>query len=137
MHIWGPSWSWSHGSWIYIYLFNQCLSPLMCVRISIRARCTPICDKVCQWLATSRWFSPGPSVSSTNKTDRHDITEILLKVTLSTIKQTNKQTYYQFEGPSQTLMLFYLVFVSMWSYKRVCFCLFFSIINRFVESFVN
>jgi hypothetical protein len=28
-------------------------------------------------------------VSSTNKTDRHDITEILLKVALNTIKQTN------------------------------------------------
>ena len=39
-----------------------------------------------------RWFSPGPPVSSTNKTDRHDITEIMLKVALSTIKQTNKQT---------------------------------------------
>jgi hypothetical protein len=25
-------------------------------------------------------FSPGPPVSSTDKTDRHDITEILLKV---------------------------------------------------------
>jgi endogenous inhibitor of DNA gyrase (YacG/DUF329 family) len=46
------------------------------------------CDKVCQWLATGRWFSPGHPVSSTNKTDRHDITEILLKVALSTIKQT-------------------------------------------------
>ena len=34
----------------------------------------------------------GPPVSSTNKTDSHDITEILLKVALSTIKQTNKQT---------------------------------------------
>jgi len=22
-----PSWSWSHGSWIYNYLYNQCLSP--------------------------------------------------------------------------------------------------------------
>ena len=28
----------------------------------------------------------------TNKTDRHDINEILLKVALKTIKQTNKQT---------------------------------------------
>jgi hypothetical protein len=27
-----------------------------------------------------------------NKTDHHDITEILLKVALNTIKQTNKQT---------------------------------------------
>ena len=33
------------------------------------------------------WFSPGRPVSSTNKTDRHDITEILLKVALNTIKQ--------------------------------------------------
>ena len=33
------------------------------------------------------WFSPGPPVSSTNKTDRHD-SEILLKVALNTIKQT-------------------------------------------------
>jgi hypothetical protein len=32
---------------------------------------------------------PGPLVSSTNKTDRHDITEILLKMALNTIKPTN------------------------------------------------
>jgi hypothetical protein len=37
-----------------------------------------------------QWFSPGPPVSSTNKTDHHDITEILLKVALNTIKQTNQ-----------------------------------------------
>jgi hypothetical protein len=30
-------------------------------------------------------FSPGTPVSSTNKTDSHDITEILLKVALNTI----------------------------------------------------
>jgi hypothetical protein len=43
------------------YLCNQCLSPLMLwVRISIRARCTTLCDKVCQWLATDQWFSSGP-----------------------------------------------------------------------------
>jgi len=35
---------------------------------------------------TGRWCSPGNPVSSTNKTDRHDITEILLKVALNTIK---------------------------------------------------
>jgi hypothetical protein len=29
---------------------------------------------------TGRWFSPGIPVSSTNKTDCHDITEKLLKV---------------------------------------------------------
>ena len=40
---------------------------------------------------TVRWFSPGTPVSSTNKTDHHDITEILLKVALNTINHT-KQT---------------------------------------------
>ena len=40
---------------------------------------TTLCDRVCQWLAAGRWFSPS-TVSSINITDRHDITEILLKV---------------------------------------------------------
>jgi hypothetical protein len=85
----GPSWQWLYGSWIYNYLCNQCLLPLMLlVRILIRARCTTLCHKVCQWHATGQWFSPDPPVSSANKTDRHDIAEILLKVVLNTIKQT-------------------------------------------------
>jgi len=46
---------------------------------------TTLCNKVCQWLTTGQWFSPGTQVSSTNKTDRHDITEILLKVASNTI----------------------------------------------------
>jgi len=36
---------------------------------------------------TGRWVSPGTPVSSINKTDRHDITDILLKVVLNTINQ--------------------------------------------------
>ena len=32
-----------------------------------------LCDKVCQWLATGRWFSPCIPVSSTNKTNCHHI----------------------------------------------------------------
>ena len=66
---------------------------MLWVLISNRMRCTTLCDKVCQWLATSRWFSPGPPVSSTKKSDRHDITEILLEVALNTIKQTNTQSW--------------------------------------------
>ena len=83
--------SFCRSTWIR---YQEYLSPLMLwFRISIRARCTTLCDKVCQWLATGRWFSPGPPVYSTKKTDRHDIAEILLKVVLNTINQTNKQTY--------------------------------------------
>jgi hypothetical protein len=38
---------------------------------------TKLCDKVCQWLTTGWWFSPGTPVSSTNKTDCHDITGLV------------------------------------------------------------
>jgi len=44
-----------------------------------------------------RWFSPNPPVSctigGTNKTYPNDIAEIVLKLTLNTIKQTNKHIY--------------------------------------------
>ena len=74
----GPSWPWSYGSWIYKFTTTSEISayqPLMFrVRISIKARCTALCDKVCQWLATGRWFSTDTSISSTNKTYHHDIT---------------------------------------------------------------
>jgi len=78
----GLSWPWSYGSWIYNYLCNQCLSPLtLRVQISLWRGVleTTLCDQVCQWLEAGWWFSP---VSSTNKTNRHDITGMLLKVAL-------------------------------------------------------
>ena len=77
---------WSYGSWINNYMCNQCLSPLtLWVRITLVKRCTILCDKVCQWLAAGRWFS---LVSSTNKTDCHDLAEISLKVALNSITLT-------------------------------------------------
>ena len=65
--------------------------PTKIVRISLRRGLldTTLCDKVCQCLAADRWFSPGTPVSSTNKIDCHDITEILLKVALNTIALTH------------------------------------------------
>ena len=90
----------SYGSGIYNYLCNQCLSPLMLwVRILIRARCTTLCDKVCQWLVTGQWFSLGPSVSSTNKTDCHDKTEI-----------TNKQKHNLLHFVLKLLIYIYIWF---------------------------
>jgi hypothetical protein len=49
-------------------------------------------NKVYQLLAHGRWFSPGIPASSTTKTGRHDIAEILLKVALNT-KSTIFQQY--------------------------------------------
>jgi hypothetical protein len=40
--------------------------------------------KLTSLLAHGRWFSPGIVASSTTKTGRHDIAEILLKVALNT-----------------------------------------------------
>jgi hypothetical protein len=47
-------------------------------------------DKVYQLLAHGRWFSLGTSASSTTKTGRHDIAEILLKVAL---KRKNQKSF--------------------------------------------
>jgi hypothetical protein len=45
-----------------------------CIRLAVTS------DKVYQLLAHCWWFSPGTPASSTTKTGRHDIAEILLKV---------------------------------------------------------
>jgi hypothetical protein len=79
------------------YLCNQCLSPL---KVWVEPRSwqgeldTTLCDKVCQWFVTGGWFSLGTPVSSTDKTDCHDITEILLKMALNTINQSNRILMY-------------------------------------------
>jgi hypothetical protein len=58
------------------------------------------------WLATGQWFSLGPLVSFTNKTEHHDITEILLKVALNTIKQTMKLSTCK-KNQQQTTYLYF------------------------------
>ena len=45
-------------------------------------------DEAYKLLAHGRWFSPGTPASSTTKTGRHDIAEILLKVALDTKNQS-------------------------------------------------
>ena len=49
-------------------------------------------DKVYQLLAHDRWFSSGTPASSTTKTGRHDIAEILLKVALKHQKSKSKKS---------------------------------------------
>ena len=73
-------------------------------------------DKAYQLLAHGRWFSPGTSASSTTKTGRHDVVEILLKVALNTKNQSIQLvTLLQ-------IMLNYLIFYT-WS-PVVVFCLY-------------
>jgi hypothetical protein len=51
-------------------------------------------DKVFQLLVHDhgQWFSLGTPASSTTKTGRHDIAEILLKLALNTINQSINQS---------------------------------------------
>ena len=60
----------------------------------------------------TRWFSPGTPVSSTDKSDRHDITEILLKVALNTINQTNQNCIRSGKG-CQVCTIFTMILRSM------------------------
>jgi hypothetical protein len=52
-----------------------------CTRLAIAS------DKIYQLLPHGRWFSLGTPASSTTKTGRHDIAEILLKVAFNTKNQ--------------------------------------------------
>jgi hypothetical protein len=62
---------------------------------------TTLCDNVCQSLVTGRWSFSVTLICSINKIDRHDITEILLKVALSTINLNHKiiRFKYIFDSP--------------------------------------
>ena len=94
-------------------------------------------DKVCQWLPTVRWFSLGTPVSSTNKTDHHDITEILLKVTLNTINhswmivlnlnvQSEKNMLVKCCLRKILIAIFCFIELIIYGSRLIWFCLYFS-----------
>ena len=60
-----------------------------------------LCDKVCQLLASGRWFSPDTLVYVTNKT------ELLLKVALNTIT-SNPSCIYSYDIPNELMNLLVL-----------------------------
>jgi hypothetical protein len=91
-----PGWLIELGSWIIYQLIEVYnLYAWVLARFSRLqkgcTRLTAVSDRVYQLLAHGRWFSPGASASSTNKTGRHDIVEILLKVALNTKNQIKSQ----------------------------------------------
>jgi hypothetical protein len=85
-----------------------------------------LCDKVCQWLAAGQWFSTGTLVFSTNKTDHHDITEILLKVALNSITLLNPTPKEPCNSCVHVNIIFYCPCRNGLSYQKfninVCLC---------------
>ena len=60
--------------------------------VNYKKGCTRLAsDKVYQLLAHGQRFSPSTPASSTTKTGRHDIVDILLKVALNTINKSINQ----------------------------------------------
>jgi hypothetical protein len=51
-------------------------------------------------LAHGRWFSPGTPASSTTKTGRHDIAEIMLKVALKHQKSKSIKSKQTLQNPT-------------------------------------
>jgi hypothetical protein len=96
----GSSWLWSYSSWIYSYLWNQCLTSLkLPVRIRAQAEVLSIPHyeiKCVSYLQQSgRLFFPVTSISSTNKIDRQYISDILLKVSVNTISLIILLNYFR------------------------------------------
>jgi len=72
-------------------------------------------DQVYQLLSHGRWFSPGTPPSSTIKTGRNDIAEILLEVALNT---NNQKSFFKYiddilsiNNPALVLSMFMLPFL--------------------------
>jgi hypothetical protein len=66
----------NHRPWVWWVRARLCKLQKGCTRL------TAASGKVYQLHTHGRWFSLGTPASSTTKTGRHDITEILLKVAL-------------------------------------------------------
>ena len=69
---------------------------------------TLFCDTIFQWLSADRWFSPVLRYS-TNKIDRHDITEILFAVEFNNITHHSPKLWIRIQ-----LLTWYTRYNIMW-----------------------
>jgi hypothetical protein len=97
------------------YLCNQCLSPLMLWVWIVHRRGvldTSLCDKSLSVTCNRSVVFSGTPVSSTNKTELHDIAEILLKVALNTLTHCHFLFYFQY------FYLFFCFNILQWLIRR-------------------
>ena len=92
---------------------------------------TTLCDKVCQPLVTGRQYSPGTPVSSTNRTNCHDIAEILLKVALNILTHFLHKCIYIYRRASVIDDLF------NFKYKTECHIYHFNVRRFLCGCFVD
>jgi hypothetical protein len=80
-------------------------------------------DRTVTWLVTGRWFSPGILVSSINKIDCHDKTEILLKVVLNAIHLTSHLHIFSISGLWRWGIVSYFTICLWWKLQKINFIL--------------
>ena len=100
-----------------------------------------LCDNVYQWLVAGRWFSLGTSVSPSNKTDRHELTVILLKVALNTLTLTLVKYCSNFKADSPppgicNLLIFLLPYI-LKSFVFEIFWLWAILSEYFIDMYVQ
>ena len=77
-------------------------------------------DNAYQLLAHGRWLSPGTPASSTTKTGRHAIAEIMLKVALNTINhQINKFSFPTKILTKDEIFAHTHIYIYIWLYRRL------------------
>ena len=88
----------TNTAWVRV---RFCILQKGCTRLAATS------ENAYQLLAHGRWFSPGTLSSATTKTGRHDIVEILPKVTLSTINQIKSTKSANFNPTTTTIINLY------------------------------
>jgi hypothetical protein len=73
-------WQKTITSILKVLTYNITAHPIGLAVILVIVSVLTLKTAVILWLVTGWLFSPGTPVTSTNKTDSHDVTEILLKV---------------------------------------------------------
>ena len=109
---------------------------------------TTLCDKVCQWLAAGRWFSPGTRVSSTNKTYQPRYNWNFVE---SGVKHHNPNYLYRNKSPldlnvlnrcytrGSRFLLYYILMASTQAryLKHLYYSILFVYLNRWSSSIID
>jgi len=98
---WARSWDLTtHTAWVRARFVNYKKG---CTRLAAAS------DKVYQLLAHGQWFSPGTPASSTAKTGRHEIAEILLKHQKWKIKSNHGNPCFVYLSFSRSITLYIFI----------------------------
>jgi hypothetical protein len=82
-------------------------------------------------LANGQWFSPGIPASSTTKTDRHDIAEILLKVALNTKNQSNPFKTLSCGGGYLGILIYIKCYNFVWDHQITIHGIYYTLQAKF------